>query len=179
MSDSDIQPYKINISSAKLDRLKQKLSLYDIPAVELPTSESAAWSRGPPLSDIARLANYWRDGYDWRAHEKRLNETLPQFMTKINLEGFGEFDIHFVHAQAGHGRKAIPLLFAHGWPGSFLEVSKVLPLLVKGGSARDGKEAPRFNVVAPSLVDFGFSSPSLKASWFVLDGRRKREAGED
>lgn len=152
-----ITPYKISVSDAKLQRLKQKLALFDLPA-EIPADEEPPWTRGPPLSDIKRLANYWRDGYDWRAHEAHLNETLPQFITQVELPRFGTLDIHFVHAKAegAVGDKAIPLLFAHGWPGSFLEVSRILPLLVKG------EGGPRFDVVAPSLVDFGFSSPSVK-----------------
>lgn len=47
---------------------------------------------------------------------------------------------------------AIPLLFSHGWPGSFIEVKKLLPLL-EGGDGR-----PAFHIVAPSLPNFGFSS---------------------
>ena len=39
-------------------------------------------------------------------------------------------------------------------PGSFLEVSKLLPLL-KGDSAEG---LPAFHVVAPSLPNFGFSA---------------------
>lgn len=42
-------------------------------------------------------------------------------------------------------------------PGSFLEVSKLLPLLTKGG-----KDSPAFHVVAPSLPNFGFSSAVTK-----------------
>ena len=54
----------------------------------------------------------------------------------------------------GDGQKSgIPLLFLHGWPGSFLEIMKGLPLLNGAG----------FDVVAPSLPGFGFSSyPSEK-----------------
>lgn len=39
-------------------------------------------------------------------------------------------------------------------PGSFLEVTKLLPLL---SGTRDGKD-PAFHIVAPSLPNFGFSS---------------------
>ena len=161
MANSEIIPYLISVPDSQIDRLKQKLSLFDFPA-ELPTSESPPWERGPPLGDITRLATYWRNGYDWRKQEAHLNATLPQFMTKISLENFSDYDIHFIHAKAEglNEERAIPLLFAHGWPGSFLEVSKILPLLVKG----DGKGSPKFHVVAPSLVDFGFSGPSLKVS---------------
>jgi hypothetical protein len=55
---------------------------------------------------------------------------LPNFITKIDVEGFGELDIHFLHQKSSAG--AIPLLFVHRWPGSFLEVARMLPLL-KGG----------------------------------------------
>lgn len=63
--------------------------------------------------------------------------------------------MHFVH-QKSDVAGAIPLLFVHGWPGSFLEATKILPLL-NGG---DGK--PAFNVVAPSLPNYGFSDGVFK-----------------
>ena len=36
-----------------------------------------------PLDYLKELAEYWRTGYDWRAHEARLNE-FPQFTTEID-----------------------------------------------------------------------------------------------
>lgn len=147
-----IQTYKISVPEAKIERLKAKLSLFDLPD-ELPDAEP--WVRGPPVAEIKRLANYWANGYDWRKAEAKLNE-FPNFITKVQVEGFGTYDIHFIH-QNSTVKNAIPLLFAHGWPGSFIEVTKILPLLVDGG-----QDYPAFNVVAPSLVDFGFSSSSLK-----------------
>lgn len=60
---------------------------------------------------MKRLAKYWRDGFDWRAQENLLNE-LPQFTTKIEIDGFGEFDMHFVHQKGPEG--SVPLLFCHG-----------------------------------------------------------------
>ena len=104
--------------------------------------------------DIQRFATYWRDRFDWRAHEKKMNE-LPNFQTTVTVDGFGEIPMHFVH-QKSEVQGAIPLLFVHGWPGSFLEVTKMLPLL-KGG---DGK--PAFHVVAPSLPNYGFSGGCFK-----------------
>lgn len=153
---STIQPYKIHVPDSKLQRLKAKLSVYDLPDE---VADAEPWSRGPPLADIKRLAAYWADGFDWRGVEARLNETLPQYTTKVDVDGFGTYDVHFVHKQSRRvkgGKNAIPLLFVHGWPGSFIEVSKILPLLV------DGDEGPAFHVVAPSLIDFGFSSASSK-----------------
>src|SRR3990170_3944567 len=45
---------------------------------------------------------------------------MPQFRAVV--QGFG---IHFVRGE-GKGPKPLPLLFTHGWPGSFYEVSKIL-----------------------------------------------------
>jgi pimeloyl-ACP methyl ester carboxylesterase len=81
--------------------------------------------------------------------------SFPQFETQVTVDGFGPIDMHFLH-QKSEVKGAIPLLFVHGWPGSFLEVTKMLPLL-KGG---DGK--PAFHVVAPSLPNYGFSGGMFK-----------------
>lgn len=149
---STVIPFKINIPDEKIQRLRQKLLLTDFPdEVEDLKDE---WARGVPLVVIKRLAHYWADEFDWRKAEASLNK-LPQFKTQICVDGFGDCDIHFVH-QKSDIRKAIPLLFLHSWPGGFFEVSKMLPLL------RGDEHNPAFHVVAPSLVDFGFSSSSIK-----------------
>jgi pimeloyl-ACP methyl ester carboxylesterase len=82
---------------------------------------------------------------------------MPQFMAKIELkeEELGVFDVHFVHARsyALTNTENIPLLFLHGWPRNFTEVTKVLEPLKAAG----------YDVVAPSLLGFGFSSYTTKA----------------
>jgi hypothetical protein len=123
-----ITPYKISVPDSSLSKLKLKLSDSTFPS-EVDFSDS--WDYGTPLSDVKRLATYWRDHFDWRAQEKLLNEKLPQFTTTIETDNFGPLKMHFVH-QKGKGKKNIPLLFCHGWPGSFLEVMKILPLLTQG-----------------------------------------------
>jgi hypothetical protein len=148
-------PFKISISNAKLQRLKQKLALSDFPD-EVVDADNP-WSRGSPVADIKRLAQYWETEFNWREAEAKLNE-FPQFITNLEVDDFGKYDVHFVHQKStDNPTHAIPLLFLHGWPGSFIEVTKILPEMVKGGV-----EFPAFNVVAPSLIDFGFSSPSRK-----------------
>ncbi len=150
---SSLIPFNIAVPSDKIDRLKQKLALTDFPDEVIDADEP--WSRGAPLADIKQLARYWKDEFDWRKAEEKLNE-YPQFIAQIHVQDFDTVDIHFVH-QRSTTINAIPLLFLHGWPGSFIEVTKILPQLVKGG-----KDFPAFHVVAPSLVNFGFSSPSTK-----------------
>jgi pimeloyl-ACP methyl ester carboxylesterase len=143
-----IRPYKISVPSTSIDLLKQKLALTRFPD-EL---DDAAWDYGAPLADIKRLAGFWQDGFDWRGVEEQLNKDLPQFEMTVEVEGFGELDVHFVH-QRGGIEGAVPVCFVHGWPGSFLEVKKLLPLLAE--SEKNG--GPAFHVVAPSLPNFGFS----------------------
>lgn len=106
----DIKPFKIAIPDSALASLKAKLSSASFPAGG-DTTES--WDYGVPLSDIKRLAAYWAEGFDWRAQEARLNETLPQFTTNVEVDGFGEINMHFVH-QRSKTPGSIPLLFCHG-----------------------------------------------------------------
>lgn len=152
-------PFKISIPDSRLKRLRLKLNLTDFPS-ELGTDTSFPWTRGPPLQSLRNLTDHWIKDYDWRKAEAFLNDSLPQFMTKIDVDCHGEYDIHFVHVRS-RAIDAIPLVFLHGWPGSFYEVSKIAHSLADGNGGRDG---PFFHVVAPSLVDHGFSSGSRTVS---------------
>ncbi|KAH9169998.1 hypothetical protein EDB89DRAFT_1981238 [Lactarius sanguifluus] len=67
------------------------------------------------------------------------------FTCTIAVDGFVELSVHWVH-QHSAAKCAILLLFIHGWPGSFVEVTKVLPLLTTVSADR-----PSFHVVMPSL----------------------------
>lgn len=156
-SMADILRFKISIPEEKLAALKQKIGTAEFPDE---VDDPEPWSRGTPLNDLKRLAHYWQNGFDWRAQEAQLNQ-LPQYITKINVKDFATYDIHFVH-QPSSVKNAIPLLFCHGWPGSFMEVTKILPKLIDGGP-----NFPSFHVVAPSMVDFGFSSRAAKV-WMTV-----------
>jgi hypothetical protein len=101
-------PFRVSIADAKLAALKQKLELVTFPD-EL---EDAGWDYGVPLADVKRLTAYWKDGFDWRKHEAKLNE-LPHFTRGIEVEGFGTLDIHYIHRKS-EVAGAIPLLFCHG-----------------------------------------------------------------
>ncbi|KAK7023640.1 hypothetical protein VNI00_016602 [Paramarasmius palmivorus] len=147
--------FKIAVSNDALDLLKKKLEL-----VRLPDEiDGAGWDYGAPLADIRRLIARWKDGYDWRNQEKILNEELPQFTRDIEVEGFGTLNIHYVYKKS-EVPNAIPLLFVHGWPGSFLEVRKILPLLTANVPGQ-----PSFHVVTFSLPGTGFSEGVRKKSF--------------
>ncbi|KAI0754244.1 alpha/beta-hydrolase [Daedaleopsis nitida] len=140
------QPFHLSVSESELEHLRKKLEISRLPD-EL---EGAGWNYGVPLADIKRLVTHWKDGFDWRKAEAELND-LSMYTRDIDVEGFGTLNIHYVH-QKSTVPNAIPLLFAHGWPGSFIEIRKMLPLLTSAGP-----DQPSFHVVAPSLPGFGFS----------------------
>src|SRR6185436_16987056 len=101
------------------------------------------------LEYLRALAEYWRDGFDWRAEEAAIN-ALPQVEVSV-----GGLRLHAVH-QRGHGPRPLPLLVTHGWPGSFLEMTKILPLLADPGT-HGGDPRDAFDVLVPSLPGYGFS----------------------
>ncbi|PLB34434.1 epoxide hydrolase [Aspergillus candidus] len=152
-----IQPFQINVPDDDLNRLHQKLDTATFPD-EL---DVAGWDLGIPLEQIKRLTTYWRTGFNWRRQEKELNDRLTQVLVPVTVAGFGQLQIHCVH-HASPNPNAVPLLFLHGWPGSFLEATKLLPYL-----SNDADNAPAFSVVVPSLPNFGFSS-GVKKKGFGL-----------
>jgi hypothetical protein len=104
-----VTPFKVHVEDSEIQLLKDKLSVTRFPD-EL---TDAGWAYGVPLADMKRLVNYWRDGYNWRQEEERINRLLPQFTTNVDVEGHGSLNIHFVH-QKSEVKGAIPLLIIHG-----------------------------------------------------------------
>jgi pimeloyl-ACP methyl ester carboxylesterase len=92
---------------------------------------------------------YWRERYDWRAAEARLNR-FRQFRARV-----GDLRIHFIH-ERGVGPKPFPLVVTHGWPGSVAEFAKILGPLTDP-ARHGGDPADAFDVVAPSMPGYGFS----------------------
>jgi hypothetical protein len=109
MMIADIQPYKIEVPDSDIELLKTKLEHARFPPEDEVTDD---WTYGAGLSDVKRLAKYWKDGFDWRAQEAKLNQ-YPQFTTNIPVDGFGSLEIHFLH-QRSSKPDSIPLLFVHG-----------------------------------------------------------------
>src|SRR5262249_29418505 len=133
---SAIVPFKIQVPDAVLADLKRRLAQARF-ADEFP---DAGWDYGTNLAYLKRLVEYWRDKYDWRVQERRLN-TFDQF--KTNIDGV---DIHFIH-QRSKNPNAMPLLLLNGWPSSIIEYEKVIGPLTESS----------FHVVIPPMPGFGFS----------------------
>lgn len=161
MSAANPTPFTISIPQDALDAVKEKLERATLPPP--PPQSDDPWKYGAPNADIERIVEYWKTTYDWRKQEAELNADLPQFTLPVAVKDHGEFQAHYVHRRAVRGGKAIPLLFVHGWPGHFAEVRKILPLLTNPESEDD----PAFDVVAPSLPGFGFTSAPEKSGFAI------------
>jgi len=140
-----IKPFRIHVDDAVLTDLKQRLGRTRFPG-EITNSD---WDYGTNLAYLKELVTYWRDRYDWRATEKRLNQ-FDQFTT--NIDGV---DIHFIH-QRSKNPNAMPVAITHGWPGSFVEFTKIIGPLTDP-AAHGGNASDSFHIVAISLPGFGFS----------------------
>ncbi|MEV7094927.1 epoxide hydrolase family protein [Amycolatopsis sp. NPDC051045] len=150
---SEIRPFTIDIPQADLDDLRDRLARTRWTA-DLP---GTGWSRGVPVSYLKELAGYWRDGYDWRRHERALNE-FPQFTTEIDGQ-----DIHFLHVRSPEPG-ALPLILIHGWPGSIVEFLDVIGPL-SDPRAHGGDPANAFHLVIPSIPGTAFSGPTRETGW--------------
>ncbi|MEV5748958.1 epoxide hydrolase [Actinoallomurus sp. NPDC052308] len=150
---TEFRPFQIDIAQADLDDLNDRLDRTRWPE-RLPGD---GWSRGVPIAYLRELAGYWRDAYDWRRHEARLNE-FPQFITEIDGQ-----DIHFLHVRSAEPG-ALPLILTHGWPNSFVEFTELIGRLTDP-RAHGGDPAQAFHVVVPSVPGFGFSAPPRETDW--------------
>lgn len=139
------RPFHLHIDDAAIADLRDRLARTRLPD----QAPDAPWAYGTDVGYLRELIGYWRDGFDWRAEEARLN-AFPQF--KVPLHGI---DVHYLHVP-GVGPDPKPLLLSHGWPGSVFEFLEIIPRLTDparfGGRAEDA-----LTVIAPSLPGYGLS----------------------
>jgi pimeloyl-ACP methyl ester carboxylesterase len=142
---SSLEPFEARIEQALLDDLGERLRRTRWPDRPPGPGDGA----GIALGALRELVEYWRDGFDWRAAEARLNR-CSQF--RAALDG-GR--VHFIH-ERGRGPRPFPLVITHGWPGSVFEMLELIPRLTDPARF-GGRAADSFDVVAPSLPGYGFS----------------------
>ena len=75
---------------------------------------------------------------------------------KTSIDGIS---VHFVHMKPKNVKpatKVLPIILLHGWPGSFFEFHKAIPMLL------EEKNGVAFELVIPSLPGYGYSSAAQK-----------------
>ena len=149
--DATIRPFRINVPDAALDDLRRRIA-----ATRWPDRETVSdQSQGVQLAKLQDLVRYWGADHDWRKAEAKLN-ALPQFITTID-----GIEIQFTHVRSPHPN-AMPLIMTHGWPGSALELLKVVGPLTDP-TAHGGRAEDAFHLVLPTYPGYGFSGKPAEA----------------
>ena len=134
-----ITEFKCHISQSAIDDLRSRLSQ----TRWTDEIKDSGWQYGASLSYIRELTDYWLNKFDWRKVEDEINQ-YPNYIAEID-----GIKIHFLHIK-GKGKKSVPLIITHGWPGSFLEMNKlIIPLTTNPEFS--------FDLIIPSIPGFGFS----------------------
>lgn len=107
------------------------------------------WEAGTDPEVLARLVEHWATGYDWRLHERTIND-LPWYASSID-----GLDVHYLHFRATDP-DALPLILTNGWPSSFLELVELARRL-SDPTGPDGEPGEAFHVVVPCLPGFAFT----------------------
>jgi pimeloyl-ACP methyl ester carboxylesterase len=139
-----MKSFRVNIDEDKLIDLKCRLEK----TRWTDEIENSGWRYGVSLSYMKELHQYWLTEYNWRETENEINR-FENFIANIN-----GYEIHFIQAKST-GKKSIPIIITHGWPGSFLEMIKLIPFLTQNSDTT-------FDVVIPSMPGYGFSSKPAK-----------------
>jgi len=148
-----IRPFTVEFNQADIKDLKARIKATRWPEKE-PVDDA---TQGVQLKTVQALAKYWANDYDFGKFEATL-KALPHFITEID-----GLDIHFVHVRSKH-ENALPLILAHGWPGSFVELLKLVGPLTDP-TAHGGKAEDAFHVVIPSMPGYGFSAKPTTTGW--------------
>lgn len=160
------EPMIIDVDPIFIEQTRVKASLTRL-AIDI---DVPPFTEGVPSNNISAITDFWANEYDWDAVQSSLNRQYQHYTTTIpplndSQATFSEpIPLHFVHHTSSRA-DAIPLLFIHGWPGSFLEVGNILADLVEPSNPSD----PAFHVIAPSIPGFGFSPAPTKPGFGLIE----------
>ncbi|XP_053315475.1 LOW QUALITY PROTEIN: epoxide hydrolase 1 [Spea bombifrons] len=152
--DESIRPFKVETTEEELKDLFQRIdqTRYTEPL------EGSRFNYGFNSTHLRKVVSYWRNAFSWEKQLEIINK-YPHYKTKI--EGI---DIHYIHVKPANvpaGRAVRPIILVHGWPGSFYEFYRIIPLLTDPGSHGLSDERV-FEVICPSIPGYGFSEAAHK-----------------
>lgn len=148
-----VRPFRVRVPQKELNELRRRVRETRWPDRETVRDRS----QGAQLAKLRPLVEYWGTGYNWRKAEAKIN-ALPQFITEID-----GLDIQFAHIRSPHA-DAMPMLMTHGWPGSIVELLKVVGPLTNP-TAHGGRAEDAFHLVLPTLPGYGFSGKPTSTGW--------------
>ncbi|CAB3397588.1 unnamed protein product [Caenorhabditis bovis] len=155
--DDTIYSHTIKIDETEIQKFKNKLA-----------SETRIKYRNEEYDKYLDRLFQVIENFDWKQHENFLN-TFKQYRTEI--EGL---NVHFARISTplqGKNKKLVPILLLHGFPGSFWDFFKLVPIL--SNPSRHGfdfgvKETIQFDVIIPSIPGFVFSEKPEKSGFDAI-----------
>jgi hypothetical protein len=151
-ADQPIEEFKVSIADAQLADLKMRLDLM-VPPQRVPRM-GVHNELGLEPDDLCNVVEYWKNSFDWRKVETKLNE-IPQYTTVID-----GVKLHFLHQRAPRNKQYVnitPLLMIHGWPQTAFDYQYMIPLLTDPLAHGDGMITDAFDVVVPSMPGYTLS----------------------
>ena len=91
-------PYQLHISDELLDLTKKKLQLARFPDEQNDVGDDD-WSQGAKVKVVKRLAEYWSEGYDWRAEEVSNRSLGNSIQIADGLQGLHQCRIQSIQGQ--------------------------------------------------------------------------------
>ena len=91
------QPFRLHVPDAAIADLRERLARTRLPD----QAPGEPWAYGTDVGYLRGLVEYWRDGFDWRAQEARLN-AFPQFKVAAARHR------RAFPARAGQGARPVP-----------------------------------------------------------------------
>ncbi|KAK1574626.1 epoxide hydrolase [Colletotrichum navitas] len=147
------EKFTLRVPDQDLDEFKQLLQLSKI-GPETWENKQDDGRFGVTRDWLIGVKDAWLK-FDWRKQENRIN-SFPNFKAKVENADLGTLDIHFT-ALFSKRKDAVPIIFMHGWPGSFLEFFPILDLLVK----KYTPDSLPYHVIVPSIPGYGLSADSI------------------
>ncbi|XP_067629975.1 juvenile hormone epoxide hydrolase 1-like [Eurosta solidaginis] len=157
--NTEVKPFDISVKPELIKDLEAQLAR---PPILQEPLEGIGFQYGFNSKYLKDVVKYWRLNYlpKWSEREAFLKQ-FPHFETQIQ-----GLRIHFIHVKPKptKGKKVVPLLLLHGWPGSVREFYSIIPLLTKPNPKSDYV----FEVIAPSLTGYGWSQGSSKTGFGAI-----------
>ena len=139
-----IVPFQIHFPDNVLDDLRARLTHTRF----VTRTASTPWQAGADPDYLRELVAYWVNTFDWRAHEREIND-IAQYIADVD-----GLSVHFLHVPGVRipaQPVPLPLILSHGWPSSFIEMLPLIPLLT---DFMQPSEWPHFFNQESSLPNF-------------------------
>jgi microsomal epoxide hydrolase len=156
------EPFALHVPEKDLSEFRELLKLSNVgPATwwnqhnDLRFGVSREW--------LNQAKETWLSTFDWRKHEERINR-FPNFKISIKDVEAGQIEVHFTSLFSTK-KDAIPVIFLHGYPGSFVEFLPMMQLLAD----KYTPDTLPYHIIVPSLPDYGLSGGPSQNVEMTLD----------